>query len=67
MRDENFARGWITANLKSRPVGGNRVCEAFSWRVVDLLEDDGCVGLLVHATSTRERKLSYPYHRLSMR
>jgi type I restriction-modification system DNA methylase subunit len=48
---EDFVRKWIFANLKSKPVGGNRVCEAFSWRVVDLLEQHGCVGLLVHATS----------------
>ena len=51
VRDENFARGWIKANFKIKPIGGNRVCEAFSWRVVDLLKDDGCVGLLIHATS----------------
>jgi methylase of polypeptide subunit release factors len=48
---ENFARSWINENFNSRPVGGNRVCEAFSWRVVDLLSIKGCVGLLIHANS----------------
>jgi hypothetical protein len=50
-RDENLANTWIVNNLKTRPIGGNRVCEAFSWRVVDLLDDIGCIGLLIHATS----------------
>jgi type I restriction-modification system DNA methylase subunit len=49
--DENFARSWIIENFNSRPVGGKRVCEAFSWRVVDLLNSNGCVGLLIHANS----------------
>jgi len=49
--DEELARSWILDNTKKFPVGGNRVCEAFTWRVTDLLGDDGYVGLLVHATS----------------
>jgi methylase of polypeptide subunit release factors len=48
---ESFARSWIHENFNSKPVGGNRVCEAFSWRVVDLLNINGCVGLLIHANS----------------
>ncbi|NUN64885.1 N-6 DNA methylase [Pseudanabaena biceps] len=48
---EKKALSWIKNNSKNRPVGGNRVCEAFSWRVVNLLNYEGCVGLLVHATS----------------
>jgi methylase of polypeptide subunit release factors len=48
---ENFARSWINENFNSRPVGGNRVCEAFSWRVVELLNSNGFVGLLIHANS----------------
>jgi methylase of polypeptide subunit release factors len=48
---ENFARSWIHENFNSKPVGGNRVCEAFSWRVIDLLNISGCVGLLIHANS----------------
>jgi type I restriction-modification system DNA methylase subunit len=48
---EIFARSWISENFNSKPVGGNRVCEAFSWRVIDLLDSNGCVGLLIHANS----------------
>ncbi|NES24133.1 MAG: N-6 DNA methylase [Symploca sp. SIO3E6] len=50
-RGEDFAREWILNNIKEHPVGGNRVCEAFTWRVTDLLDDHGYVALLVHATS----------------
>ena len=49
--DEKLARSWITGNAEGRPVAGNRVCEAFSWRVVDLLKPNGFVGLLIHANS----------------
>ncbi len=68
MQGEDFVRSWIFNNLKSRPVGGNRVCEAFSWRVIDLLNYDGCVGLLIHATSLfnqeskKYRKLFFENH-----
>lgn len=48
---EELARSWITKNKEERPATGNRVCEAFSWRVIDLLAFDGCVGLLIHAKS----------------
>jgi hypothetical protein len=50
-KDEGFAREWILRNLTIRPIGGNRVCEAFSWSVVDLLAPNGIVGLLIHANS----------------
>jgi len=49
--DEELARSWIKRNLVKRPATGNRVCEAFSWRVVDLLDPNGYVGLLIHANS----------------
>ena len=49
--DEELARAWIRQNSESRPVTGNRVCEAFCWRVVDLLSPHGYVGLLIHANS----------------
>lgn len=49
--DEELARSWIRRNIEKRPATGNRVCEAFSWRVVDLLAPDGYVGLLIHANS----------------
>src|SRR5205823_14697569 len=44
-------RAWVAANQKERPIGDNRVAEAFSWRVTDLLKPDGCAGLILHATS----------------
>ena len=46
-------RAWIenTNNKRARPVGGNRVAEAFSWLVTDLLNQDGLVGLVLPATS----------------
>jgi type I restriction-modification system DNA methylase subunit len=49
--DEELARSWIRRNIEERPATGNRVCEAFSWRVVDLLTLNGYVGLLIHANS----------------
>jgi len=48
---EEKARFWIRENLKEKPATGNRVCEAFNWRVVDLLTQNGYVGLLIHANS----------------
>jgi type I restriction-modification system DNA methylase subunit len=49
--DEELARSWIGRNIEERPTTGNRVCEAFSWRVTDLLDSNGYVGLLIHANS----------------
>lgn len=51
IKDEDLARSWISQNSDSRPTTGNRVCEAFCWRVVDLLGPHGYVGLLIHANS----------------
>ncbi len=48
---ENFSRRWIIENSPLMPVGGNRVCEAFSWRVIDLINSRGIIGLLIHANS----------------
>jgi type I restriction-modification system DNA methylase subunit len=48
---EELALVWINEHSEEKPVSNNRVCEAFTWRVVDLLKDDGFVGLLVHAKS----------------
>jgi hypothetical protein len=48
-----FARAWIN-NLDNRrefPVTGNRVAEAFSWRVTQLLGSNGLAGLVLPATS----------------
>ena len=51
--DEQAVLSWINTkeNKQNRPVAGNRVAEAFSWRVTDLLKNDGCTGLVLHATS----------------
>lgn len=48
---EEFAHSWMRRNVEERPTTGNRVCEAFSWRVADLLKIDGHIGLLMHANS----------------
>jgi hypothetical protein len=48
---EKLALNWMNKNSKQRPVANNRVCEAFTWRAVDLLANNGIVGLLVHAKS----------------
>lgn len=50
-KGEELARNWINNNYVSRPATGNRVCEAFSWRVTDLLKNDGYTGLIIHAKS----------------
>jgi methylase of polypeptide subunit release factors len=50
-KEEKIALNWIYKNFEKKPVSSNRICEAFSWRVVDLLNNDGCIGLLVHAKS----------------
>lgn len=68
---EKKARSWIRRNIEERPATGNRVCEAFSWRVVDLLTPDGYVGLLIHAKSLfnheseKYRKLFFTQHEVS--
>ena len=69
--DEELARSWIRRNIEERPATGNRVCEAFSWRVVDLLTPNGYVGLLIHAKSLfnheseKYRKLFFTQHEIS--
>jgi len=42
---------WMEAHSTERPVSGQNVAEAFSWRVIDLLESDGCIGLILPAMS----------------
>ena len=51
--EEKLARQWMQdrVNKIERPVSGNRVAEAFSWLVTDLLRPEGIVGLLLPATS----------------
>lgn len=61
-KEENrLAVEWIRrANLQGRPVARYRACDAFSWRVTDVLKRDGCVGLLTHAKSlTNEQCTEY--------
>jgi len=50
---EEFARAWMDnpQNISERPIGDNRVAEAFSWLVTDLLSPEGVVGLILPATS----------------
>ncbi|QSV73697.1 class I SAM-dependent DNA methyltransferase [Aphanizomenon sp. UHCC 0183] len=50
-KGEALALNWIKNNSVNRPATGNRVSEAFTWRVTDLLDDKGCAGLLIHAKS----------------
>lgn len=50
-KDEELARAWIKNNSVEQPATGNRVCEAFSWRVTALLNPEGYAGLLIHANS----------------
>ena len=52
-KSEKHVRAWFQdkENKTSRPTGGNRVAEAFSWAVTDLLKPEGVIGLLLPATS----------------
>ena len=68
---EEKARLWIKENVEERPATGNKVCEAFSWRVGDLLAPNGYVGLLIHAKSLfnheskKYRKLFFTQHEVA--
>jgi len=42
---------WIKENESAHPVGMRSVAEAFSWRVDEVLADNGLVGLVMPATS----------------
>ena len=48
---ETFEAWLQTANERGRPIGSRRTCEAFCWRASDLVAEDGCVALLIHATT----------------
>lgn len=52
-KDDKYVQTWFKdkKNRVSRPTGGKRVAEAFSWVVTDLLQPDGVAGLLLPATS----------------
>lgn len=51
--DDRYIQAWFKNNKNkvSRPTGGKRVAEAFSWVIMDLLQPDGVAGLLLPATS----------------
>ncbi len=48
-----LAKQWMNnrSNKVERPIGGNRLAEAFSWLATDLLLPGGIVGFLLPATS----------------
>lgn len=52
-KGEKYIRAWFKnkKNKLSRPTGGQRMAEPFSWVVADLLQPEGVVGLLLPATS----------------
>ena len=48
---EEIIREWISEHQKEQPIAGNKVCEAFTWRVTEFIKSDGYIGLIIHATS----------------
>ncbi|MBI5205854.1 MAG: N-6 DNA methylase [Nitrospirae bacterium] len=56
--DEKLAYSWINlpANQKKYAVGGNRIAEAYSCLVTELLNKDGIIGLILPATSLFNRE-----------
>lgn len=60
-KEDALALNWIgTANESGRSVSLNRLCDAFCWRVTDVLASGGHVGLVTHAkTLTNERCESF--------
>ncbi len=50
-QEEVLVINWLNENSQNRPVIGNRIAEAFTWRVMDLLKVNGLIGLLTPASS----------------
>lgn len=50
-QQDHLALTWIEAHKTEQPVSSKNVAEAFTWRVLDSLHPDGCVGLIVPAAS----------------
>ncbi len=50
-QDQANAYQWIRNHKDEKPVGVQSVAEAFSWRVMDVLQPQGIVGMLLPATS----------------
>ncbi|MBV9022161.1 MAG: N-6 DNA methylase [Ktedonobacteraceae bacterium] len=70
--EQALAKQWMSdpINKAKYPVGGNRLAEAFSWVVTDLLLPEGVVGFLLPATSLfnlesrNYRKRFFALHRI---
>ncbi len=48
---DQWAFAWIEAHKMEQPVSKRNVAEAFTWRVLELLNPDGCIGLILPAAS----------------
>jgi type I restriction-modification system DNA methylase subunit len=48
---DHLALAWIKAHKTEQPVSNKNVAEAFTWRVLDLLEPSGHIGLILPAAS----------------
>lgn len=53
---EPHVRRWIEQHARQCPIADKRIVDAFSWRVADFLQDNGLVGLLIHANALFNRK-----------
>ena len=47
--DDRPAWQWMVKGRSECPVGGNQLAEAFAWRASEVLDPEGCVGLLLPA------------------
>lgn len=68
---EEAVTKWMSENQAEQPTAGNKVCEAFTWRVIDLLHTEGYIGLVIHAKSlfnhesTKYRKAFFSQHEIA--
>jgi hypothetical protein len=51
LQKDHLALAWMEAHKTEQPVSKTNVAEAFTWRVLDLLNPDGCIGLILPAAS----------------
>ena len=60
---QKAALDWIKKNKKSCPIGRNQIAEAFAWKVLAHVQENGAIGMLMPAmslfksTSTKFRQL----------
>lgn len=47
--EDKHAFTWMKQNNKTKPVGGYQLAEAFSWKVLDNITDNGVIGMLMPA------------------